>query len=107
MTILCLTRSRAWFSRFLNTWAAARPSLRAVSAVTGSTLAVPRTPSVPKIFLGVIHLPLRRISRLKRNLVRHDLFQRDLARDNYFHRKETVKLRQIGYSDVNLNILRA
>jgi hypothetical protein len=28
--------------------------LRAVSAVTGSILAVPRTPSVPKIFLGEV-----------------------------------------------------
>src|ERR1051326_8985108 len=37
---------------FLKTCPAARPSLRAVSAVTGSMLAVPRTPSVPKIFLG-------------------------------------------------------
>src|SRR5437867_10344112 len=54
MTILCLTRSRAWFSRFLNTWAAARPNFKAISAVTGSTLAVPRTPSVPKIFFGVL-----------------------------------------------------
>ncbi len=41
-------------SRFLKTWPAARPSLRAVSAVTGSMLAVPRTPSVPKIFRGVL-----------------------------------------------------
>jgi len=41
---------RDWDSRFLKTWAAARPSLSAVSAVTGSTFARPRTPSVPKIF---------------------------------------------------------
>src|SRR3954451_23636336 len=34
------------------TWAAARPSFNAVSAVTGSTLATPRTPSVPKIFFA-------------------------------------------------------
>src|SRR5579862_4050339 len=33
----------------VKTCAAARPSLRAVSAVTGSILAVPRTPSVPKM----------------------------------------------------------
>src|SRR5580693_149674 len=39
---------------FLKTWPAARPSLRAVSAVTGSMLARPRTPSVPKIFLGAV-----------------------------------------------------
>src|SRR3954463_5970429 len=32
-----------------NTCAAARPSFSAVSAVTGSMLATPRTPSVPKI----------------------------------------------------------
>src|SRR5262245_37694643 len=31
---------------------AARPNLSAVSAVTGSMFAVPRTPSVPKICLG-------------------------------------------------------
>jgi len=36
--------------RFLKTCAEARPSFNAVSAVTGSRLAVPRTPSVPKIF---------------------------------------------------------
>jgi hypothetical protein len=35
----------------LKTCAAARPSLSAVSAVTGSMLAVPRTPSVPKMRL--------------------------------------------------------
>src|ERR1017187_4763938 len=52
MTILCLPRPRDWRSRFLKTYAAARPSLRAVSAVTGSTLAVQRTPSVPNIFFG-------------------------------------------------------
>src|SRR5208282_2688895 len=52
MTILYLPRPRDWVSRFLKTWAAARPSLRAVSAVTGSMLAVPRTPSVPKILVG-------------------------------------------------------
>src|SRR5664280_1574678 len=52
MTILCRPRLRDWRSRFLKTYAAARPSLSAVSAVTGSTLAVPRTPSVPNIFLG-------------------------------------------------------
>ena len=45
---------RDWRSRFLKTCAAARPSLSAVSAVTGSMLAVPRTPSVPKIFLGLL-----------------------------------------------------
>src|SRR3954469_15985069 len=32
--------------------AAARPSFSAVSAVTGSTFATPRTPSVPKIFFA-------------------------------------------------------
>src|SRR6266568_4157487 len=52
MTILWRPRPRASDWRFLKTWAAARPSLRAVSAVTGSILAMPRTPSVPKIFLG-------------------------------------------------------
>src|ERR1700755_286693 len=36
------------------TCAAARPSLSAVSAVTGSMFAVPRTPSVPKIFLWAV-----------------------------------------------------
>src|SRR5687768_11240877 len=50
MTILCLPNPRAIASRFLKTCAEARPSFSAVSAVTGSTLAVPRTPSVPKIF---------------------------------------------------------
>src|SRR5271157_4612061 len=54
MTILCLPRPRDSDSRFLKTYAAAWPSFRAVSAVTGSTLAVPRTPSVPKI----LFLPL-------------------------------------------------
>src|SRR5208337_4175202 len=53
MTILCLPRPRACDSRFLKTCPAARPSLSAVSAVTGSMFAVPRTPSVPKIFLGM------------------------------------------------------
>src|SRR5436309_11246120 len=52
MTILCRPRPRDCSAMFLKTWPAARPSLRAVSAVTGSILAVPRTPSVPKIFLG-------------------------------------------------------
>src|ERR1039458_3779654 len=52
MTILCLPRPRDCTSRFLKTCAAARPSFKAVSAVTGSRFAVPRTPSVPKIFLG-------------------------------------------------------
>src|SRR6516164_5553124 len=52
MTILCLPRPRDWVSRFLKTCAAARPSFKAVSAVTGSRFAVPRTPSVPKILLG-------------------------------------------------------
>src|SRR5580693_6612940 len=51
MTILCLPRPRAWRFKFLKTCAAARPSCSAVSAVIGSTFAVPRTPSVPKIFL--------------------------------------------------------
>src|SRR5438093_5083830 len=50
MTSRCRPRPRDWAWRFLKTWAAARPSLRAVSAVTGSMFAVPRTPSVPKIF---------------------------------------------------------
>src|ERR1700723_2805775 len=54
MTILCLPRPRDWRSRFLKTCAAERPSFNAVSAVTGSTFAVPRTPSVPKIFLGML-----------------------------------------------------
>src|SRR5208337_4457228 len=52
MTILWRPCPRDWRSRFFKTCAAARPSLSAVSAVTGSTLAVPRTPSVPKIFFG-------------------------------------------------------
>src|SRR6266581_1073741 len=38
----------------VKTCAAARPSFSAVSAVTGSTLAVPRTPSVPKILFGAM-----------------------------------------------------
>src|SRR5213592_4907407 len=50
MTILCRPRPRDWGAMLRKTWPAARPSLRAVSAVTGSMLAVPRTPSVPKIF---------------------------------------------------------
>jgi hypothetical protein len=37
---------------FVKMWAAARPSFSAVSAVTGSTFATPRTPSVPKIFFA-------------------------------------------------------
>src|SRR5215471_5048661 len=53
-TILCRPRLRACVSSVLNTWPAARPSLSAVSAVTGSMLAVPRTPSVPKIFFGEV-----------------------------------------------------
>src|SRR5688500_712708 len=59
MTILCFPKPRAIASRFLKTCAEARPSLRAVSAVTGSTLAVPRTPSVPKIFLRPLSLLIR------------------------------------------------
>jgi len=51
ITILCLLVPLVRGSRFLNTYAAARPSLSAVSAVTGSMLAMPRTPSVPKIRL--------------------------------------------------------
>src|SRR5476649_1497900 len=56
MTILCLPRPRDCVSRFLKTCAAARPSLSAVSAVTGSMFAVPRTPSVPKIFRSPLPL---------------------------------------------------
>src|SRR5256885_16835079 len=52
MTILCRPRPRDWGAMFLKTCPAARPSLRAVSAVTGSMFAVPRTPSGPKIFFG-------------------------------------------------------
>ena len=44
-------------------WAAARPSFNAVSAVTGSTFATPRTPSVPKIFFaGVTSLIQRPVA---------------------------------------------
>ena len=50
ITIRCRPRPRDTGTRFLKTYAAARPSFRAVSAVTGSTLATPRTPSVPKSF---------------------------------------------------------
>ena len=57
-------RRANWLATFLKTWAAARPNLRTVSAVTGSTLAVPRTPSVPKIFLGeLISLMVASIGR--------------------------------------------
>src|SRR5438034_458252 len=68
MTILCLPRPRDCDSRFLKTCPAARPSLSAVSAVTGSMLAVPRTPSVPKIFFGeliVLKFGSRLFARLK------------------------------------------
>src|SRR2546429_732487 len=51
MTILCRPRPRDWGAMLRKTWPAARPSFSAVSAVTGSMLAVPRTPSVPKSFL--------------------------------------------------------
>src|SRR6478736_4083199 len=43
-----------------NTYAAARPSFNAVSAVTGSTFATPRTPSVPKIFFACVTLVIKR-----------------------------------------------
>src|SRR5687768_3551771 len=56
MTILWRPWPRGWEFRFLKTWAAERPSFNAVSAVTGSTLAVPRTPSVPKIFFCFIEI---------------------------------------------------
>src|SRR6202042_3778521 len=59
MTILCLPRPRDCDSRFLKTCAAARPSFKAVSAVTGSTFAVPRTPSVPKIFFRELILKMK------------------------------------------------
>ena len=36
----------------VKTYAAARPNFSAVSAVTGSTFAIPRTPSVPKILFS-------------------------------------------------------
>src|ERR1051325_2029280 len=54
MTILCRPLSWRCPWRFLKTWPAARPIFKAVSAVTGSTFAVPRTPSVPKIFLWAV-----------------------------------------------------
>src|SRR3989442_1239626 len=50
MTSRCRPRPRDWAWRVLKTCAAARPSLRAVSAVNGSMFAVARTPSVTKIF---------------------------------------------------------
>src|ERR1035437_6571448 len=87
-TILCRPRPRGWLSRVLKTWPAARPSLRAVSAVTGSVLAVPRTPSVPKIFLGelmgVMTLPVRRDGDL--HLFRHHTHERNARRDRHLDR---------------------
>src|SRR3954467_9353652 len=53
ITILWRPRPRELLSRFLKTCAAARPRRKAVSAVTGSMFAVPRTPSVPKMRLGL------------------------------------------------------
>src|SRR5436190_1190372 len=78
-TILCRPRPRACVSRFLNTCPAARPSFNAVSAVTGSIFAVPRTPSVPKIFLG----ELMRDNSTRRfdhfHFFRHDLNDGDIG----------------------------
>src|SRR5437867_10398387 len=54
MTILCRPWPLGVGARDLKTCAAARPSLRAVSAVTGSTLATPRTPSVPNSLRSVV-----------------------------------------------------
>src|SRR5947208_15977361 len=54
MTILCRPWPLGVGARDLNTWAAARPSLSAVSAVTGSTFATPRTPSVPNSLRSVV-----------------------------------------------------
>src|SRR5580765_2768845 len=51
-------RRRPWLVDWEKKWAAARPSFRAVSAVTGSMFARPRTPSVPKIrFVMAISIP--------------------------------------------------
>src|ERR1051326_2914846 len=86
MTILCLARPRDSAPGFFKTWPAARPSLRAVSAVTGSILAVPRTPSVPKIFFCAITLPLdfglffillRRVGAFHRDGARFDVHDGD------------------------------
>src|SRR5579859_7713601 len=51
-TILWRPCPLATGARDLNTCAAARPSFKAVSEVTGSTLATPRTPSVPNNFVA-------------------------------------------------------
>src|SRR5688572_12578868 len=84
MTILCRPRPRGWVWRLLKTCAAARPSLRAVSTVTGSTLAMPRTPSVPKSFLDLLisfltlwghrHVDLGRLHADKGDSGRHGHF---------------------------------
>src|SRR5271169_2989013 len=66
-TILWRPCPLATGAHVLNTCAAARPSFKAVSEVTGSTLATPRTPSVPNSFLAfpirlrnLFYTPLRR-----------------------------------------------
>src|SRR5258706_4617789 len=107
MTILCLPRPRDCASRFLNTWAAARPSFSAVSAVTGSTLAVPRTPSVPKIFLcGFIRLLVGRAGT-HQDLFRDNLFQSHISGNDNFDAEKLVKVRQVRRTNISLNTFRA
>src|SRR5258706_2327854 len=115
MTILCLPRPRDCASRFLKTWAAARPSLSAVSAVTGSMLAVPRTPSVPKIFLAAgiksgLRSGIRSFSgvgsRLHRGGGRSDL--RDAGADGYMDMDREVAAERafLGESNKHMDVRR-
>src|SRR3954452_13069619 len=92
MTIRWRPRPRDWVSRCLKTWAAARPSFSAVSAVTGSTLAVPRTPSVPKIFfwdlLPFVSIRLLSFSRFNVDVRGPILLQRDVPREPFYYHRE-------------------
>src|SRR5437870_9394012 len=106
MTILCLPLLRDCTFRFLKTCAADRPSLSAVSAVTGSTLAVPRTPSVPKIFFCLeplfVSIALLRFSRFDMHVRGPITLQSDVAGQPDVHREGAMNVLHIGEADVNL-----
>src|SRR3954453_21564922 len=109
MTILCRPGPRDSARRCLNTCAAARPSFRAVSAVTGSTLAVPRTPSVPKIFFCLeplfVSIALLRFSRFDMHVRGPITLQSDVARQPDVHREGPMNVLHIGEADVNLDVV--
>src|SRR5258708_31400038 len=103
MTILCLPRPRDCDSRFLKWCAAARPSFSAVSAVTGSTFAVPRTQSVPKIFFeGLIELKNRSMFWRRNDADSRWLhvYERHAQRRRDVH-KPTGKFRGVNAGQIN------